>query len=880
MTTIGGVDIKIRGDNTDFKRKMRETEQAAKRGSLTMRTSLNDTSRSALYLNQRLTGVQAAFYALGAAATAALGTQAVRTIATFEQAMSTLQGVTGATAAQMELLNKRAKDLGSSTRFSATQAAEGMTFLARAGFSVSEALDAIGPALDLAQAGGLDLGRAADIASNVLSGFQLEVAEAGRVMDVLALAANRSNTDVNQLGEALKFAAPTAVALGLGLEETVAVIGKLSDAGIQAGLAGRGFQSFSTQLVNNRDAITELIGQYDVATEGIDGVVKRLIAAGISTEQVIKIFRAENLDVFSVLADASTKAAGGVKELEEALDNAKGTAREVAKTMDDNLNGAILSAQSALEGLILKIGEAGASSAIRSTFEGLAEVLRVATRNMDLLAIAATAVAARALIPLAISTLPLATTAVLRLQAQVNLATLAFGRLGGAARLAGAAASAINPLTVAIAGAATAYFVLNERANETRETMEKMETALKNSSAALKTVADLTGKDGENPFQTIADSAKDAKDFISQMVVEVAALGQALQTLSEQAELRGAFTLARSLQEVQEAIRAGEADKEDFLRNTVGTTFTSREQGEEAFAKLPAGQDLRRLRQREAGLERRLTIALEASGKTNEEILASLFGLQRQIASGNAGNAPGGNKPKESPSLGEFSEQTLNDQTIGANQLVNGGPEVGRSGDDLFGVTGLRDEAGGLVSGIKGDAGDEYEITLRDRTKAGLKQAIETGDWGTALKQGIRSAAADGFSDAIDKTIDKLFDAFADFDFSGGGAIGNIFGFFGSNAGGGSVKAGRAYTVGELGPETFVPSSDGFIVPNGEVNGFDQKIGAVGAGGGINVHAPFIVQGHLTEDLLGTVDQKFAAYSQQLPRIIRGEMMDGRRRGR
>lgn len=877
MTTIGGVDIKIRGDNTDFKRKMRETEQAAKRGSLTMRTSLNDTSRSALYLNQRLTGVQAAFYALGAAATAALGTQAVRTIATFEQSMSTLQAVTGATAQQMDRLTAKAKELGSSTRFSATQAAEGMTFLARAGFSVSEALDAIGPALDLAQAGGLDLGRAADIASNVLSGFQLEVAEAGRVMDVLALAANRSNTDVNQLGEALKFAAPTAVALGLGLEETVAVIGKLSDAGIQAGLAGRGFQSFSTQLVNNKDAITELIGEYDVATEGIDGVVKRLIAAGISTEQVIKIFRAENLDVFSILADASTKAAGGVKELEEALDNAEGTARTAAKTMDDNLNGAILSARSALEGLILEFGKAGASDGLRTGFEKLAEVMRVATRNMDLLLIAAVAVAARGLIPLAISALPAATGGLVKLYAQANLATLAFGRLGGAARIAGAAVASINPLTVAIAGAATAYFVLNERAKDLAETNERMKTALSNSADALKQFGDLT-QEGDNPFQVVADSASNAAEFVQGLAAEIAALSGALKQLQEEAAFGGALTLSQSLLEVRQGITDGEAQREKFIRtNRFQPRFGGdRELLGRAFDESEAGINLRRLRQREAGLQLRISAALKASNTSLEDFWRTVIGLQRDLRNGTGEN----DAPSEPVSLGEFFETEIQEQPIAANQLVNGGPEVGRSGDDLFGVTGLRDDAGGLVSAIKGIAGEEFELNLRERTKNALLDAIESGNWGESFKQGIRSAAAAGLESAIDNAVDKLFDAFSDFDFSGGGAIGNIFGFFGSNAGGGSVKAGRAYTVGELGPETFVPSSDGFIVPNGEVNGFDQKIGAVGAGGGINVHAPFIVQGHLTEDLLGTVDQKFAAYSQQLPRIIRGEMMDGRRRGR
>ena len=128
--------------------------------------------------------------------------------------------------------------MGRTTVHSATEAARGQAFLAQAGFDANEILSALPATLALATAGELDLASAADIASNVLSGFQMEANQTGRVADVLALAASKTNTSVLQLGSALAKAAPAAKAAGWSLEETTAAIGKLSDAGIQGEEAG------------------------------------------------------------------------------------------------------------------------------------------------------------------------------------------------------------------------------------------------------------------------------------------------------------------------------------------------------------------------------------------------------------------------------------------------------------------------------------------------------------------------------------------------------------------------------------------------------------------------------------------------------------------
>src|SRR5699024_4654661 len=132
----------------------------------------------------------------------------------------------------MESLKEQARELGSTTRFSATEASEGMSFLAQAGYETNQIMDAMPGLLDLAASSNMDLGRAADIASNIISGFNLNAEETGRVSDVLAKGASTANTNVEQLGNAMEVVAPIGQMVGLEIEGLTAGIGRMSDAGI------------------------------------------------------------------------------------------------------------------------------------------------------------------------------------------------------------------------------------------------------------------------------------------------------------------------------------------------------------------------------------------------------------------------------------------------------------------------------------------------------------------------------------------------------------------------------------------------------------------------------------------------------------------------
>lgn len=308
------------------------------------------------------------------------------TIASYGQEMSTVRAITQATAGQFADLSEEAQRLGATTRFSASEAAQGMAFLARAGFSAEEALAATQGTLTLAQAGALGLGEAADIASNVLTGFRLNVDETGRVVDVLAYTANNANTTVGQLGEAMSYVAPVAAGLGVSVEEASAAIAALSDAGIQGSSAGTGLRRVLSSLESPTGQATAILNDLGLAAEdvrvsqvGLTGALQALAQAGIDTGTALELFGDRGGPAFEVLSSSIPR----VQELDRALAGAGGTAERIARVMDDNLNGALLAVRSASEAVTLAFGEMQGSS-LEASARTIAAGLRAVADNAQL----------------------------------------------------------------------------------------------------------------------------------------------------------------------------------------------------------------------------------------------------------------------------------------------------------------------------------------------------------------------------------------------------------------------------------------------------------------------------------------------------------------
>lgn len=297
-----------------------------------------------------------------------LGGAALKVGMDFEAGMSKVQALTRGSAEDMAKMEKQAKDLGATTMFSATQAAEGMAFLGMAGFKTNDILAAMPGMLNLAAAGAIELGQAADITSNIMQGFGIAAENSGHVADVLAKAASNANTDIVQMAEAMKYLAPAAKTLGWGVEESAAAVMAFGDAGIQGTLAGQAFATSLTRLAKDptkkmQKALDELNFSFFTA-EGSMKSMPEIIAGleknmeGWTDKQkastLTTLFGAEAFKHWAVLVDKGSDALGKNTKM---LEKADGAAEEMAKTMTDNTKGAIIEFKSALEGIGIELSK-------------------------------------------------------------------------------------------------------------------------------------------------------------------------------------------------------------------------------------------------------------------------------------------------------------------------------------------------------------------------------------------------------------------------------------------------------------------------------------------------------------------------------------------
>ncbi len=288
----------------------------------------------------------------------------------FEKTMKIVQGVSRATQEEFKAMNEIAKELGETTEFTATQAAEGLRFLTMAGISAKEAIAALPGVLDLATAGNLQLGEAADIASNAMTAMGLQASDLGRINDSLIATTTRSNSTVRTLAEAFKYVAPTAKALGYDIEQVNALLGKLHDAGIQSSMAG-------TQLNQALLRSSKIMSKLGMEGNVID-LLKRINKEQWSVNKVMKEFAGRGGRAILVLKDmvgASGDTIGTIQELEKAIRGASGEAESLANKMRDTTIGAFQELKSAIEGVALESFERN-SDKVKDGVKELTEVIR------------------------------------------------------------------------------------------------------------------------------------------------------------------------------------------------------------------------------------------------------------------------------------------------------------------------------------------------------------------------------------------------------------------------------------------------------------------------------------------------------------------------
>jgi TP901 family phage tail tape measure protein len=353
-------------------------------------SSVDQLSKSVHNLERQSTAtsrmVRSAFVSMAASISAGF---VVNTIADFGSSMSKVQAITRATGSEFNALRSEAARLGATTEFTASQAAEGLSFLGMAGFSAAESLKAIPQVLDLATAAQMDLGRAADISSNIMSAFEVDASNAAHVTDLLAAASSRANTDVEQLGSAISYAGPVAKAFGISMSDTAAAIGVLSDAGIQGTRAGTGLRRSLGQLAKmtpKAEAALNRMGvsasQVNPATVEFTKIIETLARAGLDATSAFDIFG----DIAAPAMLELTSNVGNLTKLAKELSSVEGEAKRMADTMRDNLRGDIQSLTSAVAGLFIGLGDAGLEAALRSVVQTATSFIRTITAGVEVLA--------------------------------------------------------------------------------------------------------------------------------------------------------------------------------------------------------------------------------------------------------------------------------------------------------------------------------------------------------------------------------------------------------------------------------------------------------------------------------------------------------------
>lgn len=270
----------------------------------------------------------------------------------FETAMSRVQAASGGSAAELKLLRDAALEAGSTTEYSAVQAAGALELLVKSGLSASDAVATLPAALNLAKAGGVELGQAAKFIAKAVNGMGLSFADAGRVADVLSTASRASLTSLDDLGGALSKVAPIAQASNVSLEQTVAMLGLLTHSGMDAETAGAGLARIMGTFANPASAFRSALAAAGITTGNFGEALTQLQDSGAKGEKAIVSLGLRGGSALRALVEQGS---GALKDVTTGLENAGGAAEKTATILDKNLSNAWEVFGNALTNLKIKL---------------------------------------------------------------------------------------------------------------------------------------------------------------------------------------------------------------------------------------------------------------------------------------------------------------------------------------------------------------------------------------------------------------------------------------------------------------------------------------------------------------------------------------------
>lgn len=333
MATVASIVVNLTASTSRFERAMGGAQRMTKqfvRKTKSLTRELDEIARH---------GRRAA---MGLAALTAAGLGAVKVAADHEEAMLRVKAVAKATGEEYERLSKTTVDLSATSVYSLGQIADGMKFLAMAGFEANKIIGMMPTVTKLALVGAVDMAAAAEIATTMLAGYNLQVEELERATDILAMTVTSANTDLTNLGQAFKYAGPLAESAGVAFEETAAVVALLSNAGIKGSIAGTSLRAALNRLLSPAASATRILKRLNVETLDSEGQLRSLVdiigdmeKGGITTSEVLRVF---GLRAGPAMARLVTAGSDALREFVELLEESQGVAAQIESEQMQSFN--------------------------------------------------------------------------------------------------------------------------------------------------------------------------------------------------------------------------------------------------------------------------------------------------------------------------------------------------------------------------------------------------------------------------------------------------------------------------------------------------------------------------------------------------------------
>lgn len=328
--------------------------------------SLSKHSEKLKNVGEKVSGAGDSLLKISAPLVAA-GAGALKVSADFEEGMSKVQAISGATGEDLSKLTEKAKEMGAKTKFSATESAEALQYMAMAGWKTDDMLAGLEGIMNLAAASGEDLGTTSDIVTDDLTAFGLSAKDSGHFADIMASASSNANTNVSLLGESFQYCASTCGAMGYSAEDASVVLGLMANAGIKGSQAGTTLKTALVNMVKPTDQMAAVMDKYGLTLTNTDGSMKSLhevvdmlrekmggLSEAEQSSAAAALFGKESMAGMLSVINASSS---DYDKLTSAINNCDGSAKEMSDTMNNNTKGQLTLLKSQLEGVGIQLGQ-------------------------------------------------------------------------------------------------------------------------------------------------------------------------------------------------------------------------------------------------------------------------------------------------------------------------------------------------------------------------------------------------------------------------------------------------------------------------------------------------------------------------------------------